>query len=100
MDKTRIGIRYCGGCNPHYERVELFDCVRSLVKERFLFLPHDEQGLDGLIAVNGCSRACVVRDLYEVPCYSIAEKGGLDGLMEWLIALERMKQGDSSRRGR
>ena len=91
MARVKIGIKYCGGCNPHYERVEMIQQVQSAVKGRFLFLRHDRQDLDGLIAVNGCLRACAVKDLKlrEVPYHSIAEKGDLDSLMEWLFAFER-----------
>ena len=91
MAKGKIGIRYCGGCNPHYERVEMIQRVQSAVEDRFIFLRHDRQDLDGLIAVNGCLRACAVKDLKlrEVPYHSIAEKGDLDSLMKWLFAFER-----------
>jgi hypothetical protein len=60
MVRAKIGIRYCGGCNPHYERVEMIQQVQSRVGDRFLFVPHDQQDLDGLITVNG-ARACAVR---------------------------------------
>ena len=90
MGKVKIGINYCGGCNPHYERVEVIQRVQSLAENRILFLRHDQQDLDGLIAVNGCLRACAVKDLNqrEVPYYSIAEGNDVDHLMEWLLALE------------
>ena len=90
MVKTRIGIKYCGGCNPKYERVEMIQQVQSLVGDRFVFLRQDQQDLDGRIAVNGCPRACAVRDLNqrEVPYHSI-EEGGFEGLMEWLFTFEQ-----------
>jgi hypothetical protein len=91
MAKAKIGIKYCGGCNPMYERVEMIQEVQSLAKKRFLFLGHDQQGLDGVIAVNGCPRVCAVKDLKpeEVPYYSIAGKDDLSSLMEWLFILEQ-----------
>jgi hypothetical protein len=91
MAKVKIGVKYCGGCNPHYERVEMVQQVQSAVKGRFLLLRHDHQDLDGLIVVNGCLRACGIKDLKlrEVPYYSIAEKGDVDNLMDWLFAFEQ-----------
>jgi hypothetical protein len=91
MAKVKIGIRYCGGCNPHYERVEMIERVQSLVEDRFLFLRHDQQDLDGLIAVNGCLRMCALEDLKlgKVLYHSIAEERDLDGLMEWLFTFEQ-----------
>jgi hypothetical protein len=46
MNKKRVGIKYCRGCNRSYERVERVEHVRSLIKDRFLFLPHDQQDLN------------------------------------------------------
>lgn len=91
MAKAKIGIKYCGGCNPTYERVEMIQVVQSLAKKRFLFLGHDQQDLDGVIAVNGCPRVCAVKDLKpgEAPYYSIAGKGDLNSLLEWLFILEQ-----------
>ncbi len=63
MGNARIGIRYCGGCNSHYERVERVQRVQSRVGDRYLFVCHDERDLDGLIVVNGCLRACGAKDL-------------------------------------
>jgi len=68
--------------------------VQSLAKKRFLFLGHDQQDFDGVIAVNGCPRACAVSDLKpgEVPYYSIVDKDNLDSVMEWLFILEQSKK--------
>jgi len=89
MVRTKIGIRYCGGCNPRYERVEMIQGVQSVVGDQFLFIRHDQKDLDGLITVSGCPRACASKDLsqQEAPCHSVAEKGDLDSLMDWLFTL-------------
>jgi len=91
MAKARIGIRYCGGCNPHYERVATVERVQSLVENGFLFLRHDQEDLDGLIAVNGCLRACAAKDLDGQPLsyHSISGENDLDSLMQWLFAFEQ-----------
>ena len=91
MAKAKIGIRYCGGCNPLYERVEMVRQIESLAGDRFLFVRHDQQNLDGLITVNGCSRACAGRDLghQASPYHSVTGEGDLNGLVEWLAALNK-----------
>jgi len=67
----------------------MIERIQSLVADRFLFTRHDQKDLDGRIAVNGCPRACVVKDLIqqEGPYHSITEEDGFDGLIEWLAAL-------------
>jgi hypothetical protein len=91
MTQAKIGIRYCGGCNPHYERVEMIQRVQALVGDRLLFIPHDQQGLDGLITVNGCPRACGAKGLNQRKGshLSMTEKGDLNRLVEWLFTFEQ-----------
>lgn len=86
MDRVRIGIKYCGGCNPYYDRVGVVEEIKERLGERFLFLRHDEKDLAGLIAVSGCSRACATKNLElgSLPSYSMAEADSLDSLIAWL----------------
>ncbi len=102
MIKPKIGIRYCGGCNPHYERVEMIQRVQSAVEDRFLFVGDERRGLDGLIAVSGCLRGCAMRDVnpQEAPCHSIAEISELGNLMNWLSTFGQKKTERLSRGGR
>lgn len=91
MTQAKIGIRYCGGCNPQYERVEMIQRVQALVGDRLLFIRHDQQNLDGLITVNGCPRACGAKGLNqrEGSHLSITEKDDLNRLVEWLFTFEQ-----------
>jgi len=86
MSPVKIGIRYCGGCNPYYDRVGFVEEIKERLRDRFLFLRHDEMDLAGLIAVSGCPRACATKgiELRLLPWYSIVERDGLDSLQEWL----------------
>ena len=90
INKKRIGIKYCGGCNPHYERVDMVQKVHSLLKNRFLFLGHDQKYLDGLILVSGCPRACATKNLgqTETPFRSVFEETEFAGLIEWLTTIK------------
>jgi hypothetical protein len=95
MTQAKIGIRYCGGCNPHYERVEMVQRAQALAGDRLLFIRHDQQDLDGLITVNGCARACGAKgsNQREVSHLSITEKGDFNRLMEWLFTFEQRADG-------
>jgi hypothetical protein len=88
----RIGIRYCGGCNPTYERVEKIIRIQSQFR-RFTFTPHDRESADVLVLVNGCPRACSEKaDHPGIPCRSVCREGDFDDLALWLNDLE--KKGD------
>jgi hypothetical protein len=91
IDKKRIGIKYCGGCNPYYGRVEMVQEVHSLLENRFLFLRHDQKNLDGLILVSGCLRACATKNLSqtELPFRSVVKETEFESLIDWLATLDR-----------
>jgi len=90
MVKQKIGIKYCGGCNPGYERVEMIQRVRFRFNDRFLFLRHNEPDIDALILMNGCHRTCADKDLnpIETPHCSITGENDFNSLMDWLNAFD------------
>jgi hypothetical protein len=58
----RIGVKYCGGCNPQICRTELIEAISGLLSEDCSF----ETGLpsgqwDAAILVCGCTVACCDR---------------------------------------
>ncbi len=53
----KVGIKYCGGCNPSYDRVKML----NQIKENFSFEFHyAKPGIkyDVLIIINGCKSNC------------------------------------------
>jgi len=88
--KKRIGVKYCGGCNPGYERVEMIERVQFRFHDRFLFLRHDEPDIEVTVFMSGCHRACASRDFNstEIPYCSITEENDFDTLMDWLKSLD------------
>ncbi len=86
MIKKRIGIKYCGGCNPTYERVEMVEKIKFLVGGQFDFLPYDREGLDGLLLVQGCERACVLESLNprKIPYLSVTKATEEREVVKWL----------------
>ncbi len=84
--RKKIGIKYCGGCNPAYERVEMAERLQFRMQDRFLFLRHDQQEPDGLILINGCPRSCASQNLNhtEFPHFSMAGERDFKSLIDWL----------------
>ncbi|MBU1183823.1 MAG: hypothetical protein KJ663_01430 [Proteobacteria bacterium] len=57
----RLGIRYCGGCNPAYDRIKLVEQIReklqvALGEEVSLALPGAQA--DTTLVVCGCPACC------------------------------------------
>ena len=50
----RIGIKYCGGCNPRYDRVA---AVKELHPE-WKIEPAGEGGQEYILVVCGCTAVC------------------------------------------
>jgi hypothetical protein len=89
--EKKVGIKYCGGCNPGYERVEMIHRVQFRINNQFLFLSHDEPDIDGLVLVSGCHRACAGKDLnpIKIPFFSVTGENDFDSLIHWLISLDQ-----------
>jgi 4-hydroxybutyrate CoA-transferase len=60
-----IGVKYCGGCNPRYNRKKIVE----LLKGRFShsFEPADtDREYDMLVVICGCSSCCASYSQYSV----------------------------------
>ncbi len=53
-----VGLKYCGGCNPRYDRVETVRRIRDELGGTVHFVPPDDPDIDSILAVMGCETAC------------------------------------------
>ena len=61
MGKIRIDIRYCGGCNPDYDRTGLAAEVERALDDKCTF--DDGVGpADWILMIHGCPTACASMD--------------------------------------
>lgn len=71
MERTKVLLRYCGGCNPRYDRVAAVENVKKQFPE-LVFCPYDpdENGCAALI-VCGCTARCPAQSgpLADVPTF-------------------------------
>ncbi len=89
--KKKIGIKYCGGCNPGYERVEMIERIQFRFNDQFSFLRHDEPDIDLLILMSGCHRACAGENLNttKIPYCSVMGENDFDNLISWLKSFDQ-----------
>ena len=85
----RIGVKYCGGCNPTYERVNMLQQVQSLFKDQLLFRRHDEPDIEFIVLLSGCHRACAGQDLHpmEISYYSLTGENDFKNLIDYLMSV-------------
>jgi len=81
--KTII-VKYCGGCNPLYDRVELVRRVEEALSNSVRFTPvGEEKEGDAVLVVSGCHVRCAgTTDLPLLPMFSISSPEELPGLIE------------------
>jgi hypothetical protein len=54
----KIGIKYCGGCNPEYDRVGLVRHIKEKLKGSGVSFSYESREADLVVAVQGCETAC------------------------------------------
>ena len=88
--EKRIGVKYCGGCNPTYDRMQVIRQLKACFLNRFRFSPQNRKHLNGLLFINGCQRSCAVEngDPKGPGSFSISGENELPLLIHWLTTLE------------
>ena len=56
--KPRLRIKYCGGCNPDYDRIALVEDMKARLKGVVAWSCADADPFDRVVAVHGCRTAC------------------------------------------
>ena len=59
MKNRRIGLKYCGGCNPQYDRVQAVASIRKQLEEKVELVSYEDQDIEGALVVTGCPTACI-----------------------------------------
>ena len=56
-----IALKYCGGCNPRYNRVACVDNLEKTMRDlNISFVPYNEKDqFDYCLLVSGCNRNCL-----------------------------------------
>jgi len=61
--KRRVALKYCGGCNPGFDRVEYFRRIMSAASDSIEWVTLENPGFDALLLIQGCDTACPERSL-------------------------------------
>jgi len=54
----RVALKYCGGCDPGFDRVELFTKVRAAAGDSIEWVSLDDPDFDTVLLIAGCDRGC------------------------------------------
>lgn len=81
------GVKYCGGCNPRYNRTNLFNQVKEMCPEiDFQYVQPDVQ-YDHLLVIQGCTSKCASIETIIVKgdIFHIWEENQLEALISQLL---------------
>jgi len=54
----RVGLKYCGGCNPMFDRIAAVQKIREELAGEAELIPLSEGDSEVVLAVMGCGAAC------------------------------------------
>lgn len=55
----RIGVKYCGGCNPHYDRKKAVENWKEKMTGNIIEPVREEEEYNKILLVCGCARTCM-----------------------------------------
>ena len=74
-----IGVKFCGGCNPMYDRGKLFEKTKEAYPDHTFEMADDTRKYETLLVICGCERACADTARYDfereirISTYSVPE---------------------------
>ena len=82
----KVGIKYCGGCNPDYDRVAFFKSIEKRLRGQAQFVSPEETDVDLILAVEGCRTACAdLSSFDDIEIRIINQIGGADDLVQEIM---------------
>ncbi len=61
----KCGVKFCGGCNPKYDRGAAYEIIKQNLQDEIQF-EHAQEGIiyDILLIIGGCTSCCASYDTY------------------------------------
>ena len=72
----KVAIKFCGGCDPTYDRLDLFRKIESLAGASIEWRRVEEGGHEAVLLICGCPRACPKDELPHVGLLVSVTDGG------------------------
>ena len=61
----RVGLKYCGGCNPEYDRVAVKTQIEKSLQDKVLFVSLESDDKEMILAILGCKIACADLSVFQ-----------------------------------
>ncbi len=67
MAGKKIAVKFCGGCDPVFDRVDYFRRIRDIAGPAIIWVSLEDVGFDTILLIQGCETACPEKDLPPPP---------------------------------
>ncbi len=57
-DKKKIALKYCGGCNPGYDRVAYFREIQNAAGDLIEWVTLEDRDFESILLISGCDTEC------------------------------------------
>jgi len=85
----KIGLKYCGGCAPQYDRVQTVASIKRRLAGRAEFVSYENRDVEGILVVVGCPTACVdLRPFEGRPLWVVTSEQDAEGFIEKIEKME------------
>jgi hypothetical protein len=59
----KVALKFCGGCDPTYDRSELVRQVKEIAADSIQWLTLDDVAYEAILLVCGCDKACPASEI-------------------------------------
>ncbi len=94
---TKIGIKYCGGCNPKYDRVAFANRVKEQYRHCEVKAVNSNETFDCVVVVSGCHAACAsLKDINTRKGFVIVRRDDIDETLKHIQSIQTNSSENSS----
>ncbi len=90
--KMKVAIKYCGGCDPIYDRVEFVHRIKEEAGDSIEWVSLEKEGYDAILLVCGCLKACPESELKHFSPLSLK----YNGLSPERVVAQLLKKGQTN----
>ena len=73
--RKRIALKYCGGCDPGFDRVEYFREIQNTAGDLIEWVTLDDPDFVSVLVISGCDTACPAQNMVLKACRRIVTIG-------------------------
>lgn len=88
-----VAIKYCGGCDPAFDRVEIAEEIMAAADSSISWCSHIEGDNDAILLICGCEKACPLGELEDDSRVVVLSRA--DARIEMLLN-EILKKGNAN----